>query len=85
MEDPRAINRFLLGLLCAFTLGALGCSLYWRNLYIMAGWVVGLVLFALCCRFFALLSALVFGPICWLLAKLTGRRGSQNAGSVRER
>jgi hypothetical protein len=75
MENPCSINRFLLALLVVATLVAVAASIYFQNLYILAGWFsavgAGFVLWG----FFALLNIALFAPLFRLLAKLDAKIG----------
>ena len=74
MENPRAINRFLLALLGAFTAAAVGASIYCRQFSILIGGLATITLFFVVSAVLGLLNVVVFAPVFWLLGKLTGQR-----------
>ena len=76
MENPRVINRFLFALLVGFTFVALGCSLYYREIFIFFGWLAIIVLFLAVCGFLAVFNIAIFAPIFRLLARLDAKTGS---------
>ncbi len=76
MENPRVINHFLFALLVGFTFVALGCSLYYREIFIFFGWLAIIVLFLAVCGLLAFLNIAIFSPIFRLLARLDAKTGS---------
>ena len=73
MENPKTINRFLLALFFTSIAAALGLSIYYRDIYILLGWLTALVLAAIVCDALALLNVVIFAPIIWLMSKFTDR------------
>ena len=75
MENPKTINRFLLALFFTSIAAALGLSIYYRDIYILLGWLTALVLAAIVCaaRFPRFLNVVIFAPIIWLMSKFTGQ------------
>jgi len=76
VENPRAIHRFLFALLVGFTFVALGCSLYYREIFILFAWLATIVLFLAVCGLLAFLNIAIFAPIFRLLARLDAKTGS---------
>ena len=76
MENPRVINRFLFALLVGFTFAALGCSLYYRKIFIFFGWLAIVALFSVVCGLLAVFNIAIFSPIFRLLARLDAKTGS---------
>jgi hypothetical protein len=74
MENPKPVHRFLLALVGVCTVAALGFSIYFREFYIVLGWLALLALFVAVCSVLALFNVVVFAPIFWLVARLTGRK-----------
>lgn len=74
MESPKLVHRFLLALIGVCTAAALGLSIYFREFYIVLGWLALLALFVVVCCVLALFNVVVFAPIFWLVARLTGRK-----------
>lgn len=74
MENPKSVHRFLLALMSASTVTALGFSIYFREFYILLGWLALVALFVVVCGVLALFNVIVFAPIFFLVARLTGRK-----------
>jgi hypothetical protein len=74
MENPKSVHRFLLAMIGVCTATALGLSIYFREFYILLGWLALLALFAVVCGVLALFNVVVFAPVFWLVARLTGRK-----------
>ena len=80
MENPRSINRFFIALLIAFTLVAIGSSLYLREIRIFLLWVAVIALFVVVCGLLSLCNIVIFAPIFRLVAKLDARlKGRKNS------
>jgi hypothetical protein len=84
MENPKSVHRFLAALIALFSVLALGLSIYFREFYILIGWVALLVLFTVLCFVLALFNVVVFAPIFWLAGRLTGRTAEINTQSSDE-
>jgi len=67
-------HRFLLVILGVCTAAALGLSLYYREFYTLLGPGALVALFGVVCGVLALFNVVVFAPIFWLVARLTGRK-----------
>jgi hypothetical protein len=78
MEDPRTINRFLVGLLVASTLAAVVFSVYYQEWFILLWWLAAVLIFFVVCRLFALFNIMIFAPILWLVTKLTRKKNSKS-------
>jgi hypothetical protein len=78
MENPKTINRFLLALFFTSIAAAFGLSIYYHDAYILLGWLAALGLAAIVCGALALLNALIFAPIIWLMSKFTDKRAETN-------
>jgi len=76
VENPRVIHRFLFALLVGFTFVALGWSLYYREIFILFGWLAIIVLFSAVCGLLAVFNIAIFAPIFRLLARLDAKTGS---------
>ncbi len=74
MENPKSVHRFLLALIGVCTAAALGLSIYFREFYILLGWLALLALFVVVCCVLALFNIVVFAPLFWLVARLKGRK-----------
>ncbi len=81
MENPKSVHRFLLVIVGVCTVAALGLSIYFRELYILLGWLALLTLFVAVCCVLALFNVVVFAPIFWLVARLTGRKAESGRPS----
>jgi hypothetical protein len=74
MENPKSVHRFLLVIVGVCTVAALGLSIYFREFYILLGWLALLALFVVVCCVLALFNVVVFAPVFWLVARLTDRK-----------
>ena len=81
MENPKSVHRFLLALVGVYTVAALGLSIYYREFYILLGWLAFLALFVVVCGVLTLFNVAVFAPIFWLVGRLTGRNAGSNGQS----
>ena len=81
MENPKSIHRFLLALIGVSTVAAIGFSIYYREFYILLGWLALLALFVVVCGVLALFNVAVFAPIFWLVGRLTGRKAESKSQS----
>jgi hypothetical protein len=77
MESPKKVNRFLLALLIAFTLAAVACSIYFRDVSILLWWLVVIALFFVVCGLLALFNIIIFVPVFWLIAKLFRKQSTK--------
>jgi len=74
MENPRSINRFLLGMLIAAAALAVAATIYFREIYFLIGFVAALALAFAVFGFVGVINVILFAPVFWLMAKLTGRK-----------
>ena len=70
MENPRVVNRSVIGLFGALTVIALVSSLRTAEWSIFFGWLVVMTLFCLLCVVGALLNMAIFIPVFRLMGKV---------------
>ncbi|MCG3150604.1 MAG: hypothetical protein PCFJNLEI_04092 [Verrucomicrobiae bacterium] len=74
MENPKAVNRFLVGLLVSVIVIALAVSIYLRDFSVVLFALGFIFLLFIGFAVVALTFAIEFGPVMWLLSWLSSRR-----------
>lgn len=79
MENQKAVNRLLVGLPVSVLVLSLAISLYLRDFSVVLG-TLGFVLLMLAgCAVVSLVFAVGFGPLLWLLSRLSSRGSKPKA------
>jgi hypothetical protein len=79
VENPKSVNRFLLGLLVSVLVLAVGLSLYLQDFSVLL-YTLGFILLVLVgCTAVALIFAVEIGPLMWLLSWLSRRRSKRKS------
>ena len=53
---------------------AVGLSIYFGDLFILAGWLALLLCFFVVCGVAAIFNVVIFAPIFWLIGRLTDKK-----------
>ena len=79
MENPKAVYRFLGGLLGSVILVALALSIYLRDFSVLLFTLGFIFLVFVGFAVVALIFAVEFGPLVWLLSWLSSRRSKRKS------
>jgi hypothetical protein len=85
MENPRTINRFLLGLLAVYAAITIGGSVFLGDVSILLYSIAAAALIFVGFGLVAIINVIVFVPIFWLMAKFAthkAKRGSSDGAVV---
>ena len=85
MENPRTINRFLLGLLAVYAATAIGGSVFLGDVSILLYSIAAAAFIFVGFGVVAIINVIVFVPIFWLMAKFATqkpKRGSSDGAVV---
>ena len=74
MENPRTINRFLLGLLAVYAAIAIGGSVFLGDVSILLYSIAAAALIFVGFGLVAIINVIVFVPIFWLMAKFSSHK-----------
>ena len=77
MDNPKLVNRFLLGCLASVLAFALGLSIYAKDFSILFSMTGLIVLILIGCAVVSLSYAVMFGPLLWLFSWLSSRRSKR--------
>jgi hypothetical protein len=77
MENPRAINRFLLAAPVVFSTTAVAASIYVLYFSISLGFIPTMALLCGVCGLAAIFNLIIFAPILWLMSKCVNRRSKE--------
>ncbi len=77
MENPKAVNKFFLALLVSVLLLAFAVSVYVRDFSVLLFTLGFLFLVFVGFAIVALVFAIEFGPVLWLLSWLSSRRSKR--------
>jgi hypothetical protein len=76
MENPKSVSRFLMLVFTAGSVVAVAVSIYWRDYYIVLGWLAILAVFVIACVVLGFVNLAIFGPVLWLMSRLERRKAN---------
>ena len=80
MENPKKIGYFLLILFGGLGIVFLIVSIHVNDFSFLLYYLAFLGIFSILCLICGLVNVAIFGPILWLLAKITDNRSPGNSG-----
>jgi hypothetical protein len=83
MENPRTINRFLLGLLAIYGAVAIGGSVFLGDVSVLFYSIAATALIFIGFGLVAIINVIVFAPIFWLMARSTPHKSKR--GNLEDR